>query len=44
MPTVKRNGKWFWGSQGPFNTKAEADERGRQIRAAMAAKGIKESK
>jgi len=31
MPTVKRNGKYFWGSVGPFDTKAKADAAGRAI-------------
>lgn len=24
MPLVKRSNGWFWGSKGPFNTKAKA--------------------
>lgn len=31
MPTIKRNGKYFWGSKGPFDTKAKADAVGRAI-------------
>jgi len=36
MPTVKRNGKYFWGSVGPFKTKAAADAAGRAIMAKKA--------
>ena len=33
MPTVKRKDGWYWGSKGPFPTKAKADEVGRAARA-----------
>ena len=26
MPIKKKNGKWYWGSQGPFDTKNKAEE------------------
>jgi len=28
MPVHKRNGKWYWGSKGPFDTKKKAEEVG----------------
>ncbi len=29
MPTVKKKDGWYWGSKGPFKTKAKADAVGR---------------
>lgn len=29
MPVHKKNGKWYWGSKGPFDTKQKAQEVGR---------------
>ena len=34
MPVIKRNGKFFWGSKGPFDTREKAEEIGRAIIAA----------
>ena len=26
MPIKEKNGKWYWGKQGPFDTKSKAQE------------------
>ena len=26
MPIRKKNGKWYWGSKGPFDSRAKAEE------------------
>jgi len=40
MPTVKRKDGWYWGSKGPFKTKAKAN----QVAAAAYANGYKGKK
>lgn len=40
MPIRKKNGKWFWGSKGPFDTKKKAQE----VAQAAHASGYKKQK
>lgn len=40
MPLVKKQSGWYWGSQGPFDTKAKA----LQVARAAYASGYKEQK
>ena len=40
MPVHKKNGKWYWGSKGPFATKAKA----REVERAAYASGYKGKK
>lgn len=39
MPVIKRGGKYFWGSKGPFDSREKAEAVGRAARAA----GFKEN-
>ena len=39
MPITQKDGKWYWGSQGPFNTK----EKAQSVAQAAHASGYKKS-